>query len=325
MDGGLQPICRCWTDSALREVGYYFGKSNETALVRFQELAADAGRCVRTLALPAEVMPEKPQWDGDPERFWIRVLYWTARSDRHPLLRAIRRTNAGPLSLPLDDLPALRQKDPRSTFVAFAASRTPDPPTCWYSILHPGLFRASVLVIDAIESMYASSSDDDRPAHETRSVGQAIADGLSPEDRARFAARTIPKDLAERMRAAAQATADAVAEWNKPPKLPAIEALRVAEHQDLRKRKRRRRKSPISIQQRALTLLEVTTLEVVGAHKRNFAAAARELGRNAKTVRENYMRALRKMTKATGDSRSVAAKSLPTDRRGNPNVKARGG
>lgn len=89
--------------------------------------------------------------------------------------------------------------------------------------------------------------------------------------------------------------------------------------QELRgtKPKRRRRRRPLVLPDRPLTPLETHTVEVVSKQCQNFAAAAKELQRDAKTVRENYARAMRKMDRMLGKkSRSVAAQRLPTDRRG---------
>ncbi len=85
--------------------------------------------------------------------------------------------------------------------------------------------------------------------------------------------------------------------------------------------KRKKRKQPIHNDQRPLTAIENNTVEVVSRHKENFAQAAEELGRDAKTVRENWQRAMVKIAKFSGKpSRSVQASKLPSDRRGNPIV-----
>lgn len=86
-------------------------------------------------------------------------------------------------------------------------------------------------------------------------------------------------------------------------------------------RKRRRRKRPLGQLERPLTTLELHTLRVVGRHHQNFAAAARELNRNPKTVRENYTRALKKSNRIIGpNSRSVGASRLPEGRRGQTTI-----
>lgn len=84
--------------------------------------------------------------------------------------------------------------------------------------------------------------------------------------------------------------------------------------------KRKKRKRPLVNYERPLTTLEMKTLEVVGRHQQNFAAAAHELKRNPKTVKENYDRALAKSSRMAGKkSRSVKAGQIPMDRRGNAN------
>lgn len=86
---------------------------------------------------------------------------------------------------------------------------------------------------------------------------------------------------------------------------------------ELKPKKRKARKRPPAQADRPLTLIETRTLEVVGRHGGNIAAAAREMHREPKTVRENYTRAMEKMNRLTkGTSRSVSAGGLPTDRRG---------
>jgi hypothetical protein len=83
----------------------------------------------------------------------------------------------------------------------------------------------------------------------------------------------------------------------------------------LKSRNNRRRKQTAG--PRPLTQVERLTHETVTRHGGNFSAAAKELKRAAKTVRENYARACSKIDSATG-SRSVALRrTLPQDRRGN--------
>src|SRR5262249_48701069 len=90
--------------------------------------------------------------------------------------------------------------------------------------------------------------------------------------------------------------------------------------------RRRRRKSPLTRQERPLTPLETHTLEVVGKHGQNFSAAAAELRKDPKTVRENYERAMNKLNRMAGPrTRSAPAGSMPTDKRGQPNPRLPGG
>lgn len=91
-------------------------------------------------------------------------------------------------------------------------------------------------------------------------------------------------------------------------------------------RKRRKRKGPLVKQERALTPVEVRTIKVVSNHGGNFAAAALELGRNPKTVRENFKRAMEKTNRISGHkSRSVNASRLPEDHRGQVRVSGKRG
>ncbi len=86
-------------------------------------------------------------------------------------------------------------------------------------------------------------------------------------------------------------------------------------------KKKRKRKSPLNRPLRPLTNVETHTLEVVARHRQNFAAAAAELDKDAKTVRENYKRAMSKMTRALGrTSRNVDAGQMPENRRGQPSI-----
>lgn len=86
-------------------------------------------------------------------------------------------------------------------------------------------------------------------------------------------------------------------------------------------KKKRKRAKPAKVE-RPLTPNERKTLEVVGRHTGNIASAARELGRDPKTVRENYFRAQEKMNKTIAAiSRSKSGDvPLPTDRRGQSTI-----
>ena len=79
---------------------------------------------------------------------------------------------------------------------------------------------------------------------------------------------------------------------------------------------RRKRKSPVSKQQRAFTHVELTTIDVVAKNNGNYNAAGRELGKDPKTVSENHKRALEKTKRLLPNSRSVSTQKLPTDYRG---------
>jgi hypothetical protein len=79
---------------------------------------------------------------------------------------------------------------------------------------------------------------------------------------------------------------------------------------------RRKRKASASKQQRPMTNVEVTTVQVMGRHNGNYHAAANELGKDPKTVRENHKRALKKLNRVDPSSRSVSTQKLPTDYRG---------
>jgi len=79
---------------------------------------------------------------------------------------------------------------------------------------------------------------------------------------------------------------------------------------------RRKRKAPVSKQLRALTNVEVTTMTAMAKHNGNYHAAAKELGKDPKTVFENHKRALKKSDRLDPKSRSVSTQKLPTDYRG---------
>lgn len=82
--------------------------------------------------------------------------------------------------------------------------------------------------------------------------------------------------------------------------------------------KKRKPKAPKS---KALTQIERDTMDCVMRHGNNIAAAAKELSRDPKTVRENYERARAKLGTELSGSRSVTAKSaLPRDMRGNESI-----
>lgn len=76
--------------------------------------------------------------------------------------------------------------------------------------------------------------------------------------------------------------------------------------------KRTKKKQPR--REARLTELELQTMLVVGKYGGNIAAAARELGKNAKTVRENFFRAQAKARKITDmPSRSVSTRTKPPE------------
>ncbi len=95
---------------------------------------------------------------------------------------------------------------------------------------------------------------------------------------------------------------------------------------DGRKPKRRTRRPSLQRQERPLTAVERRTLEVVGRHGGNLAAAAKEMRVDRKTVVENHERAMRKANRIVGGkSRSVSASKLPEDRRGQVDIDCGGG
>lgn len=80
---------------------------------------------------------------------------------------------------------------------------------------------------------------------------------------------------------------------------------------------KRRKANRADLGPRPLTEIERETFDTVTRNGGNVAAAAKELGRDPKTVRENLIRAQRKLEPLTG-SRSVSGRSqIPRDRRGN--------
>lgn len=122
---------------------------------------------------------------------------------------------------------------------------------------------------------------------------------------------------------------------NGLPPLPAAfekQAIKIAEHSNTVraihsaaataiKPRRKRRRPPTSQVVKAFTPTETNSMAAVLNHGGNFAAAARELQRDPKTVRGNYDRAINKAAKINGrQSRSVGASQFPTDKRGQPTV-----
>ncbi len=72
--------------------------------------------------------------------------------------------------------------------------------------------------------------------------------------------------------------------------------------------KKRRRKRTTSNRDRPLTSIQQRTIEVVARHRENFSAAAAELGKDPKTVRESYESGMKKLDTERGHrSRSVSA------------------
>ena len=77
---------------------------------------------------------------------------------------------------------------------------------------------------------------------------------------------------------------------------------------------RKRRRPPTTQVAKALTQTEANSAAAVNKHGGNVAAAARELGRDPKTVRENNERALGKLS-PNRESRSVDTVRMPRDKR----------
>lgn len=104
--------------------------------------------------------------------------------------------------------------------------------------------------------------------------------------------------------------------WAKNPALPTGVAPAA--------KSSRKRKTRVESLDRPLTAVELHTMEVVARHGNNFAAAARQLGRDPKTVKENFKRGSQKLARqAGGKSRSARANGgLREDRRGQPTVTA---
>ena len=87
------------------------------------------------------------------------------------------------------------------------------------------------------------------------------------------------------------------------------------------KPKRRRRKASTVKMEKPVTEVENRTIHIVAKHGGNVSAAAAELGKNPKTVRENWNRGMRKLRAIAGaGSRSVGASRLPLDRRGQDTI-----
>jgi len=74
-----------------------------------------------------------------------------------------------------------------------------------------------------------------------------------------------------------------------------------------------RRKRAVTL--RPLTPIQRQTVQVVASNRGNFRAAAREMGKNEKTVRGNWDAAQRKLTEIGYRGSSVRAVPLPTDGR----------
>jgi hypothetical protein len=87
-------------------------------------------------------------------------------------------------------------------------------------------------------------------------------------------------------------------------------AIRFLESQS-GKKNRRRRKSPSGI--KPLTEIQLKTVHVVSVCDGNLSKAARELGRDRKTVEENYRAAMKKLGRAAV---SHTKSQLPVGRRG---------
>jgi hypothetical protein len=86
-------------------------------------------------------------------------------------------------------------------------------------------------------------------------------------------------------------------------------------------RRKRGKRPPRAKPEPRPTDLEVLTMAVLARHAGNVSAAAAELGRDRKTVEENRDRAMRKLAKIEGaKSRSVRARAMPEDHRGQVNV-----
>ena len=115
---------------------------------------------------------------------------------------------------------------------------------------------------------------------------------------------------------------------NGLPPLPAAfekQAIKIAEHSNTVraihsaaetaiKPRRKRRRPPTTQVEKAITPTETNSMTAVVKHGGNFAAAARDLKRDPKTVRENNARGHKKLVK----SRSIDTVRLPRDRREEP-------
>ena len=84
--------------------------------------------------------------------------------------------------------------------------------------------------------------------------------------------------------------------------------------------KKRKRKASLIKQARNMTKIELNTLTTVGKHSGNYAAAAKELGKDPSTVRINHSRALKKSGRQNPQSRSVGAKALSINARGQQDI-----
>ena len=83
------------------------------------------------------------------------------------------------------------------------------------------------------------------------------------------------------------------------------------------KPKRKKRHPPSAKPLKPFTDVETNTLTAVAKHCGNIAAAAKDLDRDPKTVRENYVRGMTKLN--ITNSRSVDTVRMPRDSREKPN------
>lgn len=216
----------------------------------------------------------------------VENLHTTARPDRAALLRAL--ATAG--SMRLNAMPmGWRLADLRALDVDGLVEVR-----CWGLVNHPSGSRAGLVP--------APLGDWHSPAREREQVGDwdglALAAGREPDTAAEVR-------LSEKGR---------------------VEASKPAEPEAHPKHKRKARKRPMVPQERPLTPIETQTVTVVASHGGNITAAAKELRRDAKTVRENHNRAQTKLARLKGHtSRSVGTRAMPTDARGQANPRERGG
>jgi predicted DNA-binding protein (UPF0251 family) len=92
----------------------------------------------------------------------------------------------------------------------------------------------------------------------------------------------------------------------------------------LRTQRPKTRRRPRTLRsQRELTPNEVEAMRVVALHKRNFSAAARELGKDSSTVREQYNNALAKLGQKSKEKFKESIRPLPRDHRGQANIAAK--
>ncbi len=91
-------------------------------------------------------------------------------------------------------------------------------------------------------------------------------------------------------------------------------------------KRKSQRTSSAARRERPLTAVQNTTIQIVSKHQGNFSAAADELGKDRKTVIENWKLGMAKLERSGyRPSRSVSASRLPTDRRGQEDVEEPGG